>query len=185
MNLLRFFFASALLVCTTFLYAQKYVGGDFSLLTKYENQGAKYKDKDGNAINDLLVYVKQQGWNTIRVRLFVDPVKGQAITDAANKKEVVQDIAYVKELGKRIKDNGLYFLLDFHYSDTYADPGKQWTPEDWQSLNDTELQQKIYDYTLNCLQELKHAGATPHFIQTGNAISYRMLWGAKGTNANR
>lgn len=185
MNLLRILFASTLMFFTTIAYAQKYVGGDLSLLSKYEAQGAKYKDKNGNTISDLLIYVKQQGWNTIRVRLFVDPVKGQAITDAANKKEVVQDIAYVKELGKRIKDNGLYFLLDFHYSDTYADPGKQWTPEDWQSLNDTELQQKIYDYTLNCLQELNDAGATPDFIQTGNEISYGMLWGAKGTNANR
>lgn len=185
MNLLRILFASTLLFFTTISYAQKYVGGDLSLLSKYETQGAKYKDKNGNAISDLLVYVKQQGWNTIRVRLFVDPVKGQAITDAANKKEVVQDLAYVKELGKRIKDTGLNFLLDFHYSDTYADPGKQWTPEDWQSLNNTQLQQEIYDYTLSCLQELNDAGATPDFIQTGNEISYGMLWGAKGTNANR
>ena len=185
MNLLRILFASTLLFFTTISYAQKYVGGDLSLLSKYETQGAKYKDKNGNAISDLLVYVKQQGWNTIRVRLFVDPVKGQTITDAGNKKEVVQDLAYVKELGKRIKDTGLNFLLDFHYSDTYADPGKQWTPEDWQSLNDTQLQQKIYDYTLSCLQELNDAGATPDFIQTGNEISYGMLWGAKGTNANR
>jgi arabinogalactan endo-1,4-beta-galactosidase len=185
MNLLRILFASTLLFFTTISYAQKYVGGDLSLLSKYETQGAKYKDKNGNAISDLLVYVKQQGWNTIRVRLFVDPVKGQTITDAGNKKEVVQDLAYVKELGKRIKDTGLNFLLDFHYSDTYADPGKQWTPEDWQSLNNTQLQQKIYDYTLSCLQELNDAGATPDFIQTGNEISYGMLWGAKGTNANR
>ena len=185
MNLLRILFASTLLFFTTISYAQKYVGGDLSLLSKYETQGAKYKDKNGNAISDLLVYVKQQGWNTIRVRLFVDPVKGQTITDAGNKKEVVQDLAYVKELGKRIKDTGLNFLLDFHYSDTYADPGKQWTPEDWQSLNDTQLQQEIYDYTLSCLQELNDAGATPDFIQTGNEISYGMLWGAKGTNANR
>ena len=185
MNLLRILFASTLLFFTTISYAQKYVGGDLSLLSKYETQGAKYKDKNGNAISDLLVYVKQQGWNTIRVRLFVDPVKGQTITDAGNKKEVVQDLAYVKELGKRIKDTGLNFLLDFHYSDTYADPGKQWTPEDWQLLNDTELQQIIYDYTLNCLQELNDAGATPDLIQTGNEISYGMLWGAKGTNANR
>lgn len=185
MNLLRILFASTLLFFTTISYAQKYVGGDLSLLSKYETQGAKYKDKNGNAISDLLVYVKQQGWNTIRVRLFVDPVKGQTITDAGNKKEVVQDLAYVKELGKRIKDTGLNFLLDFHYSDTYADPGKQWTPEDWQSLNDTQLQQKIYDYTLSCLQELNDAGATPDFIQTGNEISYGMLWGAKDTNANR
>lgn len=185
MNLLRIIIALVITFCSPYTHAQRYVGGDLSLLTKYENQGAKYKDKNGAAINDLLVYVKQQGWNTIRVRLFVDPVKGQAITDAGNKKEVVQDLAYVKELGKRIKDTGLYFLLDFQYSDTYADPSKQWTPEDWQSLDDTQLQQKVYEYTLNCLQELNAAGATPDLIQTGNEISYGMLWGTKGTNANR
>lgn len=185
MNLFRILIASALMLFATATHAQKYVGGDLSLLSKYEAQGAKYKDKNSTAITDLLDFVKQQGWNTIRVRLFVDPVKGQTITDAGNRKEVVQDLAYVKELGKRIKDTGLYFLLDFQYSDTYADPGKQWTPEDWQSLNDTQLQQKIYDYTLDCLQELNAAGATPDFIQTGNEISYGMLWGAKGTNANR
>ena len=185
MNLLRIIIALVITFCSPYTHAQRYVGGDLSLLTKYENQGAKYKDKNGAAINDLLVYVKQQGWNTIRVRLFVDPVKGQAITDAGNKKEVVQDLAYVKELGKRIKDTGLYFLLDFQYSDTYADPSKQWTPEDWQSLDDTQLQKKVYEYTLNCLQELNAAGATPDLIQTGNEISYGMLWGAKGTNANR
>ena len=185
MNPFRIIIAFVITFCSPYTNAQKYVGGDLSLLTKYENQGAKYKDKNGTAISDLLVYVKQQGWNTIRVRLFVDPVKGQTITDAGNKKEVVQDLAYVKELGKRIKDNGLYFLLDFQYSDTYADPSKQWTPEDWQSFNDAQLQQEIYDYTLNCLQELNGAGATPDLIQTGNEISYGMLWGAKGTNANR
>lgn len=185
MNFIKFLFVSVLMFCSTIINAQKYVGGDLSMLTKYETQGAKYKDKNGATINDLLAYLKQQGWNTIRVRLFVDPVKGQAITDAGNKKEVVQDLAYVKELGKRIKDTGLYFLLDFQYSDTYADPSKQWTPEDWQSLSDAQLQQKVYEYTLDCLQQLNAAGATPDFIQTGNEISYGMLWGAKGTNVNR
>jgi arabinogalactan endo-1,4-beta-galactosidase len=95
----------------------------------------------------------------------------------------------VKALGKRIKDAGFSFMLDFHYSDTWADPGKQWTPDSWKSLSDTELTNKIYEYTKDCLAQLKTAGATPDFIQTGNEISYGMLWGteaeAGGTGNNR
>ena len=165
--------------------ALKYVGGDISLLPKYEEQGAQFKDRNGKTITDLVAYVREQGWNTIRVRLFVDPAKGQAITDDANKKEVVQDLDFVTALGKRIKDAGMLFMLDFHYSDTYADPSKQWTPQDWQSLTAAELKEKIYEYTRDCLLQLKENGAAPDFIQTGNEISYGMLWGAKGTSANR
>ena len=176
---------SAIDSITIHVPALKFVGGDLSMLTKYEEQGAQYKDKNGSAISDLLSFVSEQGWNTIRVRLFVDPVKGQSITDDANKKEVIQDLDFVKKLGKRIKDAGMLFMLDFHYSDTYADPGKQWTPQDWQSLGATQLKEKLYEYTRDCLQQLKDYGAAPDFIQTGNEISYGMLWGAKGTTDNR
>lgn len=150
----------------------RYVGGDISMLTQYESQGAKYLDKDGKATGDLLTFLKQQGWNTMRVRLFVDPSKD-------NDKAVVQDLNYVKALGKRIKNAGLMLLLDFHYSDTWADPGKQWTPDAWKQMTDQQLYEQIYAYTKNCLQEMTAAGATPDFIQTGNEISYGMLWGTK------
>jgi arabinogalactan endo-1,4-beta-galactosidase len=156
-----------------------YVGGDISLLTKYESQKAQYKDINGKTISDLLPFLKEQGWNTIRVRLMVDPSKSD------DQKSVVQDLDYVKTLGARIKAAGLRFLLDFHYSDTWADPGAQWTPDAWKTLNDTQLQEQLYEYTRDCLQQLVEAGATPDFIQTGNEISYGMLWGTKGTNANR
>ena len=64
------FIAGALLVNT---YAQKYVGGDISMLPKYEEHGAMYKDHDGNNIEDMLEFLRLQGWNSMRVRLFVDP----------------------------------------------------------------------------------------------------------------
>ena len=178
MNLLKILLASTLMFCSTITNAQKYVGGDLSMLTKYETQGAKYKAKNGAAINDLLAFVKQQGWNTIRVRLFVDPSKD-------NDKAVCQDIEYVKALGKRIKDAGLLLMLDFHYSDTWADPAKQWTPADWLSMSNEELYTKIYDYTKDCLEQMNAAGATPDFIQTGNEISYGMLWGKEGSSTYR
>jgi len=163
--------------------ALNYVGGDLSLLTKYENQGADYKTSNGTAIADLLEWLKDQGWNTVRVRLMVDPKN----TDDA--KSVVQDLDYVIDLGRRIKAAGMLLMLDFHYSDTWADPAAQWTPAAWASLSDAQLYTKIYDYTRDCLEQLCAAGASPDFIQTGNEISYGMLWGTKaavgGNQTNR
>ena len=151
--------------------AQTYVGGDISMLTKYEEAGVVYKDKSGNAVQPL-AFFKQEGLNAMRVRLFVDPSRD-------NDKGVCQDLDYVKALGKRIKEAGMAFMLDFHYSDTWADPGKQWTPDAWKDLDDAALADKIYEYTKECLSQLKAAGATPDFIQTGNEISYGMLWGTE------
>ena len=152
----------------------KYVGGDISLLTKYEENGAKYYDLNGYSINNMLDFFKTQGLNSMRVRLFVDPSKA---TRTEKGQGVCQDLDYVKALGKRIKDAGFSLMLDFHYSDTWADPRKQWTPDAWTNLTDEELYTKIYDYTKECLQAMKDAGAEPDFIQTGNEISYGMIWG--------
>ena len=148
---------------------QRYVGGDISVLLKYEEQNATYFDKDGAAVKDLLVFLREQGWNTMRVRLFVDPSKD---TD----KNVCQDLEYVKRLGKRIKDTGLFFMLDFHYSDTWADPGKQTMPTSW-AVWSWPPDVTVYDYTKESLEALVNAGATPDLIQTGNEISFGMLWG--------
>ena len=161
-----------LCVLTTMVSAQKYVGGDISMLKKFQDEGAVYKDKDGNAVEPL-TFMKEQGWNAMRVRLFVDPSKASA----DHKKEgVIQDLAYVKALGKSIKDAGLQFMLDFHYSDTWTDPGKHATPSAWSSLTVEKMKTKIAEYTKECLQELKQAGAEPDFIQTGNEITTGMLW---------
>ena len=73
-------------------------------------------------------------------------------------------------------------MLDFHYSDTWADPEKQWTPKAWENLSDDELYTKIYEYTKDVLQQMKDAGAEPELIQTGNEISYGMLWGKAGSS---
>jgi len=157
--------------------AQKYVGGDISMLPKYEQAGVVYKDKNGNTVSDVIAFFKQEGMNSMRVRLFVDPSKD-------SDKAVCQDLDYVKSLGKRIKDAGMQFMLDFHYSDTWADPAKQWTPDAWKSLSDADLANKVYEYTKDCLQQLKNAGAEPDMIQTGNEISYGMLWGTQAAVGN-
>jgi len=154
--------------------AQKYVGGDISLLPKYEANGAKYYDKDGKTITGSMIsYFKEQGWNAMRVRLFVDPSKASA----SHKGEgVCQDLAFVKALGKQIKDAGLAFMLDFHYSDTWTDPGKHSTPSAWTSNDPDVLATTLYEYTKDCLNQLIAAGATPDFVQPGNEITYGMLW---------
>ena len=182
MKLLKLLFITTLLCSTNALRAQKYVGGDISMLPKYEEAGVEYKDKDGNTVSDVLGFFKEEGLNAMRVRLFVDPSQD-------NDKAVCQDLDYVKALGKRIKDVGMKLILDFHYSDTWADPGKQWTPDTWKDMTDEQLKDTIYGYTKYCLEQMVAAGATPDFIQTGNEISYGMLWGTKaavgGNNTNR
>jgi arabinogalactan endo-1,4-beta-galactosidase len=82
----------------------------------------------------------------------------------------------VIKLGKRIQDAGYKLIVDFHYSDTWADPGKQTLPKAWEGLTTAQLATKVYDYTTDCLQKMKAAGVTPDLIQTGNEITYGMLW---------
>lgn len=178
------FLVSMLLLASTTATAQKYAGGDVSMLPKYEEAGSKYLTSDGKSISDVLTFFKDQGMNAMRVRLFVNPNKqttenGKWTTD----ENVCQDLDWVKALGKRIKDKGLKFMLDFHYSDTWADPAKQWTPAAWADLDDAALAQKLYDYTKDALSQLKAAGAEPDMIQTGNEISYGMLWGVLNSSS--
>jgi arabinogalactan endo-1,4-beta-galactosidase len=154
---------------------EKFVGGDISLLPNYSK--STFKTHDGTVMQPLELF-KQEKLNTMRVRLFVDPSKYTASDKDPN---ACQDFDYVLSLAKQIKDAGFKFMLDFHYSDTWADPAKQWTPADWASLSDQELYERIYTYTKQVLQQLKDAGVEPEFIQTGNEISYGMMWGAYGT----
>lgn len=164
------------------------VGGDISMLTKYEAhqrmalrygiRNAHYYDMNGAVIDDVITWTKQQGWNAARVRLFVNPENASSEDKGQG---VIQNLDTVKVLGARIKAAGMQFMLDFHYSDSWADPVKQFTPAAWAGLDDEALTQQVYEYTRDCLRALKAAGATPDYIQTGNEISYGMLWGPVGT----
>lgn len=149
-------------------------GGDISVLPLYEQHNSGYLDADGNKIDDLIKWLKDEcGWNAFRVRLFVDP---KAKDPKGNKDLcVVQNLDYVKKLGKRIKDAGGVFLLDFHYSDTWADPSYQTVPEAWGSLSDDEMAAKVREYTAECMKALRSYGAKPDYVQIGNEITYGML----------
>ena len=158
-------------------FSQRYVGGDISLLPEYEAAGAQYKTQDGEVIKDLLPWLHEEGMNAMRVRLFVNPADHKAKYPSEYDPNARQDLEYITPICKSIVDNGFSLMLDFHYSDTWADPAKQWIPESWRGLSDDQLYQKIYEYTKQTLSALKDAGVTPAFIQPGNEISYGMLWG--------
>ncbi|MBD5355988.1 MAG: arabinogalactan endo-1,4-beta-galactosidase [Bacteroides sp.] len=172
------FVAAMSMVATLSLAKERYVGGDISLLPEYEIAGAQYKDHDGKPISDLLPYLYDEGMNAMRVRLFVNPKDYNGSDKDPN---ACQDLEYILPLCKRIVDDGFSLMLDFHYSDTWADPAKQWTPEIWKDLTDEQLYEAVYDYTRETLQSLKNNGVIPKFIQTGNEISFGMLWGTQGT----
>ena len=169
----RFCFALAVLLLwgLSANSAAKYVGGDISLLTKYEERGAIYYNENGARITNMLSYLKSTGMNAMRVRLFVDP----SMADAEDQGEgVCQDLPYVQALGQRIKAAGFDLLLDIHYSDTWTDPGQHSTPSSWTVTS--ALADSVYSYTKRVLNTLIAAGATPDFIQVGNEVTYGMLW---------
>lgn len=171
----RIFLLALLLGATVATMAQRYVGGDISLLPSYEAKGAEYYDEAGAPIDDPLAFFASKGMNAMRLRLFVQPAHASAEDRGQG---VCQDLDYIVPLAKRVKQAGLRLLLDFHYSDSWADPAKQWTPRAWQGLDDETLTDSLAQYTRRVLRRLKAEGATPDLIQPGNEISYGMLWGA-------
>ena len=156
-----------------------YVGGDISLLHEYLSAGAQYKDENGKSI-ELLPFLYDAGMNAMRVRLFVDPGAFEANHPDDYDPNACQSLPYIIPLCKDILENGFELMLDFHYSDTWADPANQWIPDAWKNLNDEELAKKVNEYTKETLLTLKENGIVPSFIQPGNEISYGMLWAEYG-----
>ena len=163
-----------LVIAATQVYAQeKLLGGDISLLPSYMENNTEFRTLSGKLIKKPLRFFRQQGWNAMRVRLFVDPSK----SPQAHKDEgVCQDLDYVIRLSKDIKRAGHQLMLDFHYSDTWADPGKQFMPNDWLQVDSTALPDTLYQYTHRCLEKLVKAECSPELIQVGNEITFGMLW---------
>ena len=159
------------LVCVHAQAETRYVGGDISALPLYEQYNSPYKDVKGSNISNLLTwFVQDCGWNTFRVRIFVNPTKKDH--GGTSNPTVCQDLAFVTALGKRIKDAGAYFMLDFHYSDTWVDATHIQAPSAWQGASDAAMADSVSAYTHRVLQTLKASGATPDLVQVGNEIMY-------------
>lgn len=131
-----------------------------------------YTDNDGTQ-KEFFVLMKGHGFNYMRVRTFVDPTAA----DGNSKTSGFYDVAHTVAFGKRIKDAGLGFLLDFHYSDNWADPGKQCVPVAWQGFTtNAQLATAVHDYTKNAITQLVAGGARPDMVAVGNEITPGMLF---------
>jgi arabinogalactan endo-1,4-beta-galactosidase len=149
-------------------------GGDVSWLPQMEVTGYKFYDIDGTE-KDGLQLLKDRGMNTIRLRVFVNP--------SAHKTNGHCSPAETVALAVRAKNMGMRIMIDFHYSDTWADPGHQTKPAAWASHSFADLQNDVYNHTYDVLNALKIAGVTPEWVQIGNEIPGGMLW-PEGSTSN-
>ncbi|MFD1952829.1 glycosyl hydrolase 53 family protein [Paenibacillus thailandensis] len=138
-------------------------GADISTLQAIEDAGGKYYDN--GVEKDLLDILSDHGVNYIRLRLWNDPVDAGGYNDKA----------HVVDMARRVKESGMKLLLDFHYSDFWADPGNQVKPAAWANLSFEQLKQAVYDYTAEAMEELKEVNAYPDMVQIGNEINPGML----------
>ncbi len=140
-------------------------GADVSELAREEQFGAVYKDR--GAPTDALAMFKKRGCSVMRLRLWVNP---------SDQGEMINDLPYTIKLGHRIKADGFKLLLDFHYSDTWADPGAQTTPAAWAGLPFDPLVTKIHDYSESVIIAMRNGGAMPDIVEVGNEINNGILW---------
>lgn len=148
----------------------KVLGADISFLPQLEERGMKFYDK--GVQKDAIQILKDHGFNYIRLRIFNNP----AADSGYSPKKGFCDLAHTEQMAKRIKAAGLKFLLDFHYSDTWADPGKQYKPSAWRGLSFSSLKDSVYQYTKKVINELKAQGTTPDMVQIGNEINHGLIW---------
>jgi arabinogalactan endo-1,4-beta-galactosidase len=148
----------------------KILGADISFLPELENRGMKFSD-NGNP-GDAIQIMKAHGFNYIRLRIFNAP----ANPNGYSPNKGFCDLEHTKQMAKRIKAAGMKFLLDFHYSDYWADPQQQNKPAAWVGEDFTALKKSLHDYTVNVMQELKDQGTTPDMVQMGNEINHGMVW---------
>lgn len=146
-------------------------GADISWVTEMEAEGRKFYNSAG-AAQDLFLLLKNLGLNTVRLRAWVAPANGWN-----GKADVVTKALRAKAAGMRI-------LVDFHYSDSWADPGKQTKPAAWAGQDLNGLKTSLAAHTTEVLTALKAAGVTPEWVQVGNETNDGLLWpeGRASTN---
>ncbi|MHB0961089.1 MAG: glycoside hydrolase family 53 protein [Pirellulaceae bacterium] len=145
------------------------VGADISWVQEQEDQGTRFSD--GGEQKDILAILKDHGFNWIRLRLFCNPRSPKGYSDKG-----YCDLDHTLTMAKRIKAAGMGLLLDFHYSDTWADPGHQVKPAAWTDLHGAELEKAVHDHTRDVVAVLKSQGTPPDIVQVGNEISNGFLW---------
>ena len=149
----------------------KFVKGmDLSTLLELEKCGAKYYD--GGQEMDILDIMKKYDVDTIRIRLWNDPWSESGESYGAGENDLKTSL----EIAKRVTAAGFGVLLNFHYSDFWADPGKQFKPKAWASYGVEELEQAVYDFTLETMETFLGQGVNITMVQVGNELSNGLLW---------
>ena len=139
------------------------LGGDLSYVNEVEDAGAKYQRNNSNV--DPYALFAEKGCNLVRLRLWHTP--------SINRYSGLED---VKKSIRRAKAANMRVLLDFHYSDIWADPGRQNIPKAWSTITDLNvLGDSLYGYTLNTLLTLNKEGLLPEMVQVGNEINSEIL----------
>ncbi len=146
-------------------------GADVSWLTQMEASGYTFYNRNG-VEEDLFQVLKEEGINSIRLRAWVNPTDGWCNT------------ADVVAKAKRAKAAGMRIMIDLHYSDSWADPGKQNKPAAWAALNFNDLKDSVSSYTKHVMDTLNSNGIYPEWVQVGNETNDGMLWedGRASTN---
>lgn len=145
------------------VYTQQYmIGADLSFMKEAEDKGFVFKE-NGIAKPGYELF-KEHGYNWVRLRLFHSPTT------------LPNSLEYTIEMAKEAKKQGFKFLLDYHYSDTWADPAKQYIPKAWEGKSQQELEEAVFEYTQTTMIAFREAGVFPDMVQVGNEISNGMLW---------
>ena len=145
-----------------------YKGADISWVTELESKGQKFYNANGEE-RECTALMKEYGMNAIRLRVWVDPKEHD---NWCNKEDLL-----IK--AKRAKALGMEVMVDFHYSDWWADPAKQNIPASWKGHSYEEMKKDLADHTKEVLQLLKNNGITPKWVQVGNETTNGMLWSVK------
>lgn len=148
----------------------KMIGADISFLPQLESRGMRFIDK--GIENDAIEILKDHGLNYIRLRVFVNPKNEKGYSP----NQGYCDLEHTLQMAKRIKEAGLNLLLDFHYSDTWADPQKQFKPLAWEGLEFEGLTSTLKEYTKSVLLKLKEQGTLPEMVQVGNEVNHGIVW---------
>jgi arabinogalactan endo-1,4-beta-galactosidase len=164
----RFFLLCAFLIfAISRSRAQEFaIGADVSFARQAEQQGIVFKDNGVAA--PVLEVLKAHGYNWVRLRIFNAPA------DAPE--GLPNDLDYTIASAQAAKKLGFHILLDFHYSDTWADPGKQFTPHAWAGMSHDQLVKAVFAYTRDTIAAFRSAGVLPDMVQVGNEITAGILW---------
>ena len=149
---------------------RRMIGADISWLPEMEAASRKFYDE--GVEKDGITLLRDRGFNTIRLRLFVNPEN----EDGYSPGEGYCDLAHTLTMARRIKDAGMDILLNFHYSDYWADPQKQYKPKAWQGLDFETLQDSVRSYTARVMHAFHAQGTPPDMVQPGNEINHGMIW---------